>query len=102
MFMEEYSVMILPSAQFDILDIMDHLNSLLPEEAVSYYDMLVGQLGTLSKTPEIYPLAKDTQLRLRGYRTLPANDYIAFFVIRDRSVELRRILYSRRQYDWLL
>jgi hypothetical protein len=49
--------------------------------------------------PERCPLAKDIQLRLRGYRTLLINNYIVFFVISGKTVEIRRILYARLQYE---
>jgi len=99
--MDGYNIKILPSAQIDIADIVKHINSMPPEAAVQQYDRLVEKLGTLVKTPEQYPSAKDTQLRLRGYRTLPVNDHVAFFVIKGKTVELRRVLYSIRQYDRL-
>ena len=99
--MEGYNIKILPSAQIDIMDIVKHINSLSPEVAVQQYDKLIEKLGTLVKNPEQYPSAKDTQLRLRGYRTLPVNDHLAFFVIRGKTVELRRVIYSLRQFDRL-
>ena len=99
--MDGYSVKILPSAQIDIMDIVKHINTQPPEAAVQSYDKLIERIGTLIKSPEQFPSAKDTQLRLRGYRTLPVNDHIAFFVIKGKTVELRRVLYSKRQFDRL-
>jgi hypothetical protein len=52
--------------------------------------------------PERCPLAKDTQLRMRGYRTLLVKNYIVFYVINGKTVEVRRILFARRQYEELL
>ena len=99
--MEEYKVKILPTAQVDLLDIVEHFNILPPESATTRFDAFIGQLSELSVLPERCPLAKDTQLRLRGYRTLPLEDYTAFFVIRNGFVEIRRVLYSKRQYERL-
>ena len=101
MCMEEYNVTILSSAQIDILDVVEHLNILPPDEAAQYYDLLISRVEPLKTAPESYPLAKDTQLRLRGYRTLPVNDFTIFYSIRGNTVEIRRVLYSRKQYDWL-
>ena len=96
--MEGYNVRILPHAKVDFLDIVDHLNTLSPEAAAKYYDQLIEKMETLMITPDHYPIAKDTQLRLRGYRVLPVDDYIVIFVIRGKTVQIRRVLYARRQF----
>jgi len=99
--MEEYSVRISPAAQNDFLDLVEHLESLSPSAAVDYFELFMDKVGVLSSSPESCPLARDTQLRLRGYRMLPVENYIVFYVINGRLVELRRILYARRQYERL-
>jgi len=99
--MEEYNVIIYPTAQNDIATIIEHLNVLPPEEAESYFDMLVKTAEILKRTPSNCPMAKDSQLRLRAYRTLTAEDYMFFFVVTARTVEIRRILYAKRQYERL-
>jgi len=100
--MEQYSVKIFPTAQNDLRDIVDYLNTLSPDAAIRYYDLIVEKVRTLATMPERCPLVKDTQLRLRGYRTLLIKNYIVFYIISGKTVEIRRILFSRRQYESLL
>ena len=100
--MEQYDAKIFPIAQNDLCDIVDYINTLSPNAAIRYYDLIVEKIGTLTTMPKQYPLAKDTQLRLRGYRTLLVKNHIVFYVISGRTVEIRRILYARRQYKDLL
>jgi addiction module RelE/StbE family toxin len=100
--MEEYSVKISPSAQEDLLDIIGRIGALTSEEVARYFDVFVEKITVLSTIPESCPLARDSQLRLRGYRTLPLENYIVFYVIDNKNVELRRILYARRQYERLI
>lgn len=100
--MAHYKVKIYPTAQQDLKDIVDYLNTLSSEAATSYYDEIVEKVQSLSSMPERYPLCRDQQLRLRGYRKLVIRQYIVFFVIRDNTVQIRRILYGRRQYESLL
>jgi len=100
--MGNYRVRILPSAQNDLGEIVDYLNTLSRQTAFDYYDLIVEKIGSLAKMPERCPLAKDTQLRLRGYRFLIVKNYIVFFVIHENTVEIRRILYAKRQYRPLL
>jgi plasmid stabilization system protein ParE len=100
--MEPYSVKIFPTAQYDLRDIVDHINTLSSDAAIRYYDLIIENMATLTTMPERCPMAKDAQLRLRGYRTLLVKNYIVFYVINGRTVEIRRILYARRQYEGLL
>jgi len=100
--MEQYKAKIFPTAQSDLRDIVEYLNTLSPDAAIRYYDLIIEKVETLTTIPERCPLAKDTQLRLRGYRTLLVNNYIVFYVINGKTVEIRRILYARRQYEGLL
>jgi addiction module RelE/StbE family toxin len=100
--MEQYNVKIFPTAQNDLRDIVDYLNTLSPDAAIRYYDLIIEKVRTLSVMPGRCAPAKDTQLRLRGYRTLLVGNYIVFYVVNGKTVEIRRILYARRQYEGLL
>jgi len=100
--MEQYSVKIFPTAQNDLKRIVDYLNTLSPAAAVRYYDLIVEKVRTLQTMPERCALARDLQLRLRGYRLLHVENYIVLYVIKGNTVEIRRILYAKRQYEQLL
>jgi plasmid stabilization system protein ParE len=100
--MEEYSIKVFPAAEEDLNEIIEYLNTLSPQAAVKYYDLIVEKIGTLASMPERCPLLKDAQLRLRGYRMLLVKDYAVFYVIQNKTVEIRRILYAKRNFGWLL
>jgi len=100
--MAKYKIKIFPTAQNDLLEIIEYLNTLSPQTALKYYDLIVESIGSLAELPERCPLAKDPQLRLRGYRALLVKSYIVFYVVSGNTVEIRRILYVKRQYEWLL
>jgi len=100
--MKEYSIRIFSEAESDLDDIADYLATLSEQAALKYYDLIVEAIGTLKTMPERCPLVKDTQLRLRGYRTLLVKNDIAFYIVKGETVEIRRILYARRQYEGLL
>lgn len=100
--MEKYKLKIYPLAQDDLLEVVDYLNTLSSDAAIKYYDLLVEQIAGLAELPERCPLVKDAHLRLRGYRTLLVKNYIVFYVVNENLVEIRRILYNRRQYEGLL
>lgn len=100
--MGKYSINILQIAQNDLHEIIDYLNTLSRKAAIEYYDLIIESISNLIDMPERCPLAKDKHLRSRGYRILLVKNYMVFYVIKGKNVEIHRILYSRRQYKWLL
>ncbi|MCL2820588.1 MAG: type II toxin-antitoxin system RelE/ParE family toxin [Oscillospiraceae bacterium] len=100
--MDEYSVKISSPAQNDFLEIAERIKMLPPEEVAQHFDSILGKTKVLATKPESCPYARDSQLRLRGYRMLTIDEYIYFFVIIEKNVIIRRILYARRQYDRLM
>ncbi len=100
--MENYKVKIYPTAQQDLLEIIEYLNTLSPEAALRYYDLLTEQIASLSRMPERCPKPKDLALAAKGYRYLIVENYLVFYIVSDDTVQIRRILYGRRDYRHLL
>ena len=99
---EIYNVRIYPTAEQDLLDIIDYLNTLSPQTAMSYYDLLTEQIASLSTMPERCPHPRDLALTAKGYRYLIVKDYLVFYRIIGDTVQIHRILYGRRNYQALL
>lgn len=100
--MEKYKVKIYPAAKQDLLDIVDHLNTLSPDAALRYYDLLTEEIAGLSYMPERCPRPKDLALAAKGYRCLLVKNYLVFYVVDRDTVQIRRVLYGRRDYSSLL
>lgn len=100
--METYKVMIYPHAITDLQDIVDHLNTLSPQAAIKYYDLFIEHIGRLAYMPERCPYVRDVVLKAKGYRYLLVENYLVFFAIKDGTVQIRRIIYGKRNYGWLL
>ena len=100
--MERYKVKIYPSAQQDLRDIVDYLNTLSPSAARRYYDKLTEEIASLSTMPERCPRPRDLALAAKGYRYLIVENYLIFYVVSGGTVQIRRILYGRRDYRALL
>ena len=100
--MDSYEVRIYPAAKQDLLDIIDYLNTLSPDAALRYYDLRTGQIASLAQLPERCPRPKDLALAAKGYRVLIVENYLVFYVVSGRTVQIRRILYGRREYRALL
>ena len=100
--MEQYEVRIFPSAQQDLLVVIDYLNTLSKEAALNYYDRLTSEISSLRIMPERYPRPRDLALAAKGYRYLVVGNYLVFYVVSGNIVQIRRILYARRDYKQLL
>ena len=100
--METYKIKIYPAAKQDLLDIIDYLNTLSPDTALRYYDLLTEEIAALAHMPERCPHPKDLALAAKGYRYLIVKNYLVFYVVTGNTVQIRRILYGRRDYTSLL
>ena len=100
--METYKMKIFPTAKQDLEEVIGYLNTLSPDAASKYYDLLVEEIASLSKMPERCPKPKDLALAVKGYRYLIVKNYLVFYVIIGDTVQIRRILYARRDYSALL
>ena len=100
--MEHSNVRIFPTAKQDLLDLIEYLNTLSSETAQKYYDLLIAEIASLSELPERCPHPKDLALKAKGYRYLLVKNYLVFYVVSGKTVQIRRILYARRDYRPLL
>lgn len=100
--MEQYEVRIFPTAKQDLLDVIDYLNTLSQDAALEYYDRLTGEIASLSTMPERCPRPRDLALAAKGYRYWVVGNYLVFYVVVRNTVQIRRILYARRDYKHLL
>ena len=94
--------LIFPAAQRDLEQAIDYLNTLSPQAAIRYYDLLVCEIAGLSKMPERCPRPKDLALAAKGYRYLIVKNYLVFYVVTGDTVQVRRTLYARRGHRALL
>lgn len=100
--MEKYNIIIYSLAKKDLIDIIEYINTLSPLAAIKLYDNIIENIGALSYMPQRCALAKDNNLRLKGYRILVVENYLVFFVIKGNIVGIRRIIYGKRNYLWLI
>lgn len=100
--MEQYEIKIFPAAKRDLIEIVEYLNTLSRDAALKYYDLLIEEISGLSEMPTCFPKARDIALAAKGYRSLIVGNYIVFYVVDGKQVQIRRILYARREYKNLL
>ena len=102
MYLEVYKIKIYPAAKQDLIDIIDYLNTLSADMALRYYDEITEEIASLSRMPERCPRPRDLALVAKGYRYLIVKKYLVFYVVESDTVQIRRILYGRRDYQSML
>ncbi|MFZ3100759.1 MAG: type II toxin-antitoxin system RelE/ParE family toxin [Desulfitobacteriaceae bacterium] len=100
--MGKFKVKIYSNVKIDLKDIVNYLNTLSPQAAIKYYDQIVEEIGGLAEMPERCSFVRDVALKAKGYRYLIVENYLVFFVVKADTVQIRRILYGKRNYEWLL
>ena len=102
--MQEYNVVLSETAESDLDDVVEYLCNFSPNIARRYFDEIMVKVLSLSLMPQRCPLVQDSALREKGYRWLFVRNYTVFFVIDEavNVVDVRAIMYSRREYTALL
>lgn len=70
--------------------------------AENFYNDVINEIETRSKNPESYEKYLSTRKRKNSYYKIYVKNYIIFYVVKDNTMEIRRILYSRRNFDKLI
>ena len=97
-----WTVRHLRPAQRDLEDILDYISRDDPVAAQALVNEIDRSLGRLARFPKSGAQPQDERLRRIGYRVLRVRDYLAFYLIRGRTVQVRRIIHGARRYEFLL
>ena len=104
--MAKYNVDISDLAKQDIRDIASYISSDLQEPiiAINTTDTVLDAISTLDNMPERIPLVNNERLAKQKIRGLQIKSYTAFFRINEtlKTVDIIRVLYSRRDWQALL
>jgi len=104
--MGEYRVCISDSAKQDIRAIAAYIKHELQEPAIAEKTTvaILDAIFTLEEIPMRIALVRDDRLAEKQIRSIQAKNYSAFFRIHEsmKTVEIIRVLYSRRDWAALL
>jgi plasmid stabilization system protein ParE len=100
--MEKYELVIFPAVREDLLEIVDFLNEFSADTAFKLYDEIVAGVGSLEYLALRCPLLKSPVLRAKGYRALVVHNYLVLYIVKDMTVEIRRIIHGKRRYEFML
>ena len=98
----KYKVVYLPAAQDDLMEIIDYIKEDDPEAAAVLIKKIDRSISRLRSYPGSGMIPNDERLKLLGYRMLVIDNHLVFYVVKDKTVEIRRVIHGRRRYSFLL
>ena len=99
---KKYEVVITPSAQKDLNEIKSYFTNVLKTSSNSIFEKFLEQVKILKNHPFTYRIHQDSLLKLIGYRVIPIENYLIFYVVKKNVVQIHRVLYAKRNYMQLL
>ena len=97
-----YKIIYLQTAQKDLDDIFSYISKDNPAAAGSLLENVDQTITQLAVNPELGRVPNDHRLKMMGYRMLVIQRYLVFYVIKKRTVQIRRIIHGARRYAFLL
>lgn len=97
-----HEIRYLQTAEEDIEDIFDYLVRDNPSAALATIEKLDHAISQLTENPGLGVVPGDDRLKNLGYRMLIIGDDLVFYVVKARTVQIRRILHGARNYQFLL
>jgi len=99
---KKYQVRIYPHAERDLKEIKDYFHESLKVSANRLFVKFSKKIKILEETPFLFPLLKDPYLHKLGYRFIPIDNYLIFYIVENKTVQIHRFLYGKRDYESLL
>ena len=91
----------LSTAENDLVEILDYLSAKSKPAAAKFLDNFDQSVARLEDFPKIGIIPKDERLQKLGYRILLVENYLVFYVIREQQIEIRRVIFGKREYSFL-
>jgi toxin ParE1/3/4 len=96
-----YEIRYLPTAEADLEEIFDYIVRDNPSAAASMLEKFDDAISQLADNAHLGVAPRDDRLRRLGYRMLIIGDYLVFYVVKSKTVQIRRIIHGGRTYRFL-
>lgn len=101
--MEEYEVILLPSAEEDLRNIYNYISQELKSEinAKRVISRIESEINNLNVLPESYRLIDFEPWRSKGLRHFPVGNYQVFYIVDNEKfkVNVWNILYGKMNFQ---
>ena len=100
--MAPYKIRYLKTAKKDLDEIFIYIAKDNPDAAASLLENFDRTIAQLAINPKLGRVPHDDRLKNIGYRMLVIQRYLVFYVVKERTVQIRRIVHGARRYAFLL
>ena len=70
--------------------------------AENFFYEVINEIEKRSEYPEIFEKYNSTRKRKNTYYRIYVKNYTVFYTVKDNVMEIRRILFSKRNFDKLI
>ena len=95
----KYTLRYLPVAVDDLFSIFDWIASDSPANAAAFLEKLDQCIANLKGHPFLGHTPCDEKLKNSGYRILVIESYLVFYMFRNKTVEIHRVVHGSRNLD---
>ena len=101
---KKYKIKYLPLFYKDLDHITDYIKYKLKNEiaANNFVNKLEKEIKQRAFSPDSYEEYISIRNRKNTYFRIYVDNYTVFYTVKDNTMEVRRILYSRRNFDKLI
>ena len=102
--MKKYKLQYLPLAEQDLTEIIDYIQNNLQNPIAAENTLIKIENAILERleSPESFAIWQLSKNHKYPYRRINVGNYSVWYVVIDDVMEIRRILYSRRNEETLL
>ena len=100
----KYNIKYLPSFYRDLDGITDYIKYELQNEAAAnrLVDEIENEINKRLQNPESFEKFQSRRKRLNTYYRIYVKNYTIFYVVIDNTMEVRRIIYYKRNFEKLI
>ena len=101
---KKYKIIYLPLFYKDLEKITDYIKYQLKNRiaANNFVNKLEKEINQRAFNPNSYEEYISNKKRKNTYFRIYVDNYTVFYTVKDNTMEIRRILYSRRNFDKLI
>lgn len=94
----KYSVRLLVAAENDLSEIVSYIAEDDRAAGIAILERFESSFESLCSNPRLGRVPKEDSIAAYGYRYLVVSNYLIFYVIREHTVVIHRIIHGARNY----
>lgn len=99
--MGKYKVEFLQSAIYDLEEIVLYIAKDSPKSAMEFHDKIIESASRLEEFSNLGRAVPDKKLKESGFRVIIIDNYLLFYKIYDKEINILRVLRGDRDYPSL-